>query len=455
MRKMSLFLWIISLALLCVKLNAAYGDYQLVTMWGSYGSGEGQFYQPFGIAVDADRYVYVADEGNSRIQKFDSSGSFIATWGSYGTGNGQFSGPRRVATDADGYIYVVDLDTGDYIGEAIYRIQKFDSSGSFIATWGSYGTGNGQFDFPSGIAVDADGYVYVADTYNSRIQKFDSWGTFITKWGGTLPGYCGTGNGQFCHPFGIAVDADGYVYVTDSWNHRIQKFDSSGTFVTKWGSLGSGEGQFAYPLGIAVDADGYVYVADTNNCRIQKFTSSGTFLTLWGDCVNEYLYPPYDVAVDADGYVYVANGGYNRIEKYAESESCAVSAIFGTETENVNLIRNLRDKILVSTREGEEYVRLFYEHSSEIVAIMECNPAIKETAYTLLHTLLPDILSRLLGNRVTVAPGVMAEIEKLCDVLSNKASPSLQKDINKAKADIKNGELLKKFGVDVTKPKTR
>jgi hypothetical protein len=151
----------------------------------------------------------------------------------------------------------------------------------------------------------------------------------------------------------------------------------------------------------------------------------------------------------------VVNGDYNRIEKYAESESCAVSALFGTEPENVNLIRNLRDRILVSTREGEKYVRLFYEHSSEIVAIMECNPAIKEEAYTLLHTLLPDILSRLLGNRVTVAPGVMAEIEKLCDVLSSKASPSLKKEINKVKSDLKDGKLLKYFGVDVTKPQAR
>jgi len=452
MRKMSLFFWIISVALLCVNLNDAYGDYQLVTTWGSLGSGEGQFDHPWGIAVDADRYVYVADVLNNRIQKFDSSGSFIATWGSYGTGNGQFLYPSRVAKDADGYIYVVDGDEGDFIGEANYRIQKFNSSRAFVTTWGSYGTGNGQFDRPYGIAVDADGYVYVADTLNERIQKFDSWGTFITKWGGTLPCYCGTGNDQFCHPYGIAVDADGYVYVTDSWNHRIQKFDSSGIFLAKWGSLGSGKGQFAYPLGIAVDADGYVYVADTENCRIQKFTSSGTFLTMWGDCVYEYLYKPYDVAVDADGYVYVVNGDYNRIEKYAESESCAVNAIFGTEPENVNLIRNLRDRTLVSTREGEKYVQLFYEHSPEIVVIMERNPAIKEEAYTLLHTLLPDILSRLLGNRITVSPGIIEEIEKLCDAVSIKASPSLKKDINRVKADIKDGELLKKFGIEVARP---
>ena len=391
MRKMSLFLWIISLALLCVKLNAAYGDYQLVTMWGSYGSGEGQFYQPFGIAVDADRYVYVADEGNSRIQ-------------------------------------------------------KFDSSGSFIATWGSYGTGNGQFDFPSGIAVDADGYVYVADTYNDRIQKFDSWGTFIATWGSR-----GEGNGQFVNPFGIAVATDGFVYVADTTMCRIQKFDSSGTFVTKWGSYGVLEGQFGNPYGIAIDNQGDVYVADTQNCRIQKFDSSGVFLTTWGDC-NEELSLPYDVAVNADGYVYVLDTLGEHIDKYVETGSCAVSFLLDTEQEKINLIRNLKDKILTSTREGKEYVRLFYEHSPEIISIMKHNPAIKEEAYNLLQTLLTDVLSRLLGNKVTVATGVIAEIENLCDAVSSKASPSLKKDINRVKADLKDGELLKKFGIKVAKP---
>ena len=442
MRKMNLFLWIISVTLLCVNLQYAYGDYELVATWGSPGSGEGQFDYPWGIAVDANRYVYVAENRGNRIQKFDSWGTFITTWGSYGTGNGQFAAPWRVATHADGYIYVADA--------ANQRIQKFDSRGTFITKWGSSGTGNGQFAYPGGIAVDADGYVYVTDSWNHRIQKFDSSGTFVTKWGST-----GVDEGQFDNPFGLAVGADGYVYVADTYNNRIQKFTSSGTFVTKWGSYGVDEGQFDNPLGIAVDADGNVYVADTLNCRIQKFDSSGTFITLWGDCVYEYLYSPHDVAADVDEkyrYVFVVNTDYSRIEKYAESEQCPVAEIFGTEPENVNLIRNLKDKILTSTREGEEYVRLFYEHSPEITAIMKHNPAIKEEAYALLQTLLTDVLSRLLGNRVTVAPGVRTEIEKLCDALSSKASPSLKKDINKIKADIKDGELLKKFGIEVAKP---
>jgi len=122
------------------------------------------------------------------------------------------------------------------------------------------------FASPSGVAVDSYGNVYVADTYNHRIQKFSSSGTFITKWGSQ-----GTGDGQFYSPSGVAVDSSGNLYVADTKNHRIQKFNSNGTFITKWGSKGTGDGQFNNPYGVAIDSSGNVYVADSENNRIQKF----------------------------------------------------------------------------------------------------------------------------------------------------------------------------------------
>jgi hypothetical protein len=136
----------------------------------------------------------------------------------------------------------------------------------FVLTWGSVGTGDGQFNLPRGIAVDVSGNVYVADRFNRRIQKFDGTGTFLTKWGSL-----GSGDGQFNNAYGVAVDGSGNVYVVDTGNHRIQKFDGTGTFLTKWGSLGSGDGQFNNPFGAAVDGSGNVYVADQLNHRIQKF----------------------------------------------------------------------------------------------------------------------------------------------------------------------------------------
>ncbi|HSV05327.1 MAG TPA: hypothetical protein VLI07_02370 [Candidatus Binatus sp.] len=135
-----------------------------------------------------------------------------------------------------------------------------------LTKWGAFGSGDGQFRSPGGVATDVSGNVYVADVGNHRIQKFDGSGTFVAKWG-TM----GSGDGQFSYPEAVATDASGNVYVADTNNNRIQKFDGSGTFLTKWGAFGSGDGQFRGPGGVATDASGNVYVADPNNNRIQKF----------------------------------------------------------------------------------------------------------------------------------------------------------------------------------------
>ena len=228
-----------------------------ITRWGSQGSGDGQFYDPYGVAVDTADNIYVADTYNHRIQKFDSEGNFIIKWGSYGWGDGQLRYPQGVAVDSADNVYVVDTSN--------HRIQKFDSDGTFLGKLGSYGWGDGRFYFPKGVAVDSEDNVLVTDMRH-RIQKFDSDGTFLTKWGSY-----GSGDGKFYYPHGVAVDSADNVYVADTYNHRIQKFDSDGTFLTKWGSGGSGDGQFYYSFGVAVDTADNVYVADTHNHRIQKF----------------------------------------------------------------------------------------------------------------------------------------------------------------------------------------
>ena len=168
--------------------------------------------------------VYVADTGKHCIQKFTSTGIFVTKWGQSGPGggggDGQLRGPYGVAVSSSGNVYVADTEN--------CRIQKFTGDGTFITKWGSKGTGDGQFDYPTGVSLDASDNVYVADadiayipdTDNDRIQKFTSDGTFLTKWGAY-----GSGDGQFDYPADIAVNASGSVYVTDSDNHRIQMFD--------------------------------------------------------------------------------------------------------------------------------------------------------------------------------------------------------------------------------------
>jgi hypothetical protein len=287
--------------------------YALDRKWGSQGSGDGQFVAPFGIAVDFSGNVYVADNGSNRIQKFSSSGAFLAKWGTFGTGDGQFQSPAGVALDLPGNVYVADTLND--------RIQKFTSSGTFLTKWGSQGLGDGQVNHPQGVAASRQSRlgvitypVYVADTDHSRVQRFNSDGSFFSKWGAF-----GTADGQFDDPVGIGAYAGGgSVYVADTYNDRIQAFNIAGTFQAKWGAEGSGDGQFSNPRGVAVDRLGNVYVADTGNSRIQKFGPTGAFTTKWGTLGtgDGQFNSPWGVAVDQLGYVYVTDIGNHRIEKF-------------------------------------------------------------------------------------------------------------------------------------------
>jgi sugar lactone lactonase YvrE len=292
--------------LFLVPSVGAEGGYSFWGTWGEYGSSNGRFDEPYGLAIDDSDNVYVADTGNDRIQKFDPSGDLLTKWGASGSGDGQFYWPSMIGIDSSGNVYVSDWDN--------YRIQKFGPNGTFITAWGTDGTGDGQFDGPDGMAIDASGNVYVSDYYNHRIQKFDSNGNFLTKWGTE-----GSGNGQFAYPEGVAVDASGNVYVADSENNRIQKFNSNGAFIAKWGTSGFGSGQFAYPVGVAIDNVGNVYVSEWDNNRIQKFGPNGTFIITWGTSGsgNGEFNVPAGIAVNSSRDVHVADYGNNRIQVFS------------------------------------------------------------------------------------------------------------------------------------------
>jgi len=292
--------------LVIIAVNIGADSYTYKAQWGSLGTGNGQFNNPEQMALDSSGNVYVPDSLNCRIQKFNSSGTFITTWGNSGSGNGQFVNPLAVAVDSTGNIYVLDSVNS--------RVQKFNTSGAFITTWGTNGSGLGQFVNPHGMCVDSSGNVYVADFDNNRIQKFDTTGTFITTWGSS-----GSGNGQFSGTGGIAVDTSGNCYVDDYGNNRIQKFDTTGTFITTWGNSGSGNGQFSSPIGICVDAIGNIYVSDQGNNRIQKYDTTGTFITTWGSfgTGNGQLQNPRGIVVNNSGIAYVADKSNNRIEVFS------------------------------------------------------------------------------------------------------------------------------------------
>ena len=238
--------------------------------WGKLGNKNGEMQVPYGIDVDVDGNVWLADRANHRIQKFDSHGNFILKFGNEdghpSNAPGKFDNPRHVAVDkALKYVYVADSKNN--------RIQQFDINGNFIKAIGELGNKSGEFNLPTTIEIDSRGNFFVNERGNERIQKFDTNWKPILMWGSK-----GSGNNQFCHLEHIAIDKNDNVYVTDpqsdpgcSQQPRVLKFDSNGTFVTKWGSYGTADGQFVDPEHLAVDSEGNVYVSDRRNDNIQVF----------------------------------------------------------------------------------------------------------------------------------------------------------------------------------------
>jgi DNA-binding beta-propeller fold protein YncE len=277
---------------------------QSLAVWGTKGSGPGQFLGPVGIDAGLEG-VYVTDRGNSRVQVFTTDGGFVKEIGKYGDADGEFLAIGRIHIGALGDLYISE-DNG--------RIQKFFADGR-VRRYGGSGAGDGLFDGACGITVDyASGLVYVVDTNHSRVQKFDQFGGFRGKWG--TPG---SAEGQFIRPTGIAMGARGTFYVADTGNARIQQVNEDGDVLRVWGSPGDGNGEFEEPMGVAVDAEGNVYVADTGNDRVQVFTRAGDFITQWkvtgGSGAAARIVA--DITVDSSGNVYVIDTAQNYVQKFS------------------------------------------------------------------------------------------------------------------------------------------
>jgi serine/threonine-protein kinase len=311
------------------------------------GSTDGQgtaakFYAPQGIAIDASGNVYVADDGNNEIRKITPGGLVSTFAGSTikGSADGQgtaasFNQPKGIAVDASGNVYVADA-----LNNEIRKITPGGLVSTFAGSTTS-GKADGQgttasFNQPNGVAVDASGNVYVADTYNQEIRKITP-GGLVSTIAGSGPLSIGHTNGQgvaatFDFPTGISVDASGNVYVVDETNNEIRIITPGGSVSTFAGSTtyGATDGQgtaasFWYPTGITVDVSGNLYVADYANNLIRKITSGGLVSTLAGYSTtagnangqgsSASFNLPFGVAVDASGIVYVTDEENNEIRK--------------------------------------------------------------------------------------------------------------------------------------------
>jgi predicted membrane-bound mannosyltransferase/DNA-binding beta-propeller fold protein YncE len=252
-------------------------DGSLLQEWGTFADQAtgnapiGTFYEPWGVAVGPDGSVYVSDTWNHRVQKFTEDGQPLTMWGQYGqplpddpASKSFFWGPRGLAVDSQGRVFL--SDTGNK------RIVVFDSEGTYITEFGTAGLDPGQFDEPVGVAIAEDGTVFVTDTWNQRIQSF------IPNEDGTiyLPLQQWDVNAWFGQslenkPF-IAVNAEKHVFITDPEGYRVIEFSDSGAFVRTWGDFGIAAEEIGLAAGVAVDQDGFVWVTDAGNNRILRYT---------------------------------------------------------------------------------------------------------------------------------------------------------------------------------------
>ena len=306
-------------------------DYTVITLAGNgtggFADGNGasaQFNGPAGIVADAQGNIYIADIGNYRIRKITPSGtvSTLAGNGTFGYADGsgntaQFTQPRNLATDGQGNVYVTEE----------FRIRKISPAGnvSTLAGGNSGGFADGSLDSAkfsdlTGIVIDGQANIYVADWGNQRIRKITNSGMVSTLAGNGTVGFV-DGNGasaQFNGPQGIAIDVHGNVFVADATNMRIRKITPQGLVSTLVILDQNSEG-------VAVDAQGNVFLSGVT-CQIRKVTSAGDVSIIAGKICGyadgsgsvAQFYGSYGIATDAQGNIYVTDYLDNRIRKISK-----------------------------------------------------------------------------------------------------------------------------------------
>jgi DNA-binding beta-propeller fold protein YncE len=295
-----------------VELDPAAGT--CISSFGATGTGNGQFKSPWTTLSDGSGGLWVADAMNYRVQHVSNTGTFISTLGTFGTGNGQFLSPHGLFMD-QGLLDVADPYE--------FEIQRFTISGgalTFNSIVGGVPPAPGGFNQPFAVAYGPSGEMYVVDWFNDRIEKFNPDGSFALQWG-----TYGSKNGSFIFPRGIAVTPDGKtVVITNSEDSRLDLYSPTGGFVKSIKPVGT---SFSRPHQTALAPDGSYWVADTKNNRVLHLDTSGNVLMTITN--GGALKSPQGVALDSSGNVYVSDNGNNAVESY-NSTSGALTATLAT-----------------------------------------------------------------------------------------------------------------------------
>lgn len=219
------------------------------------------FFKPIGVTTDVSTgRIFITDSQSDKVSVLDQTGRVLSTL----QPPTPFKQPTGIAADTEHKkLFVTDTHS--------HNIQMFDlDTLKYIKTIGKRGKDEGEFNFPSHIAVGPTGNLYVADTMNGRIQIFDTDGKFIKAFG-----QFGDSPGMFARPKGVAVDSEGHIYTVDSAFNNVQIFDDEGNILMAFSAYGNDRGQMILPAGIAVDKDDYIYVVDSWNRRIEVFEFLG------------------------------------------------------------------------------------------------------------------------------------------------------------------------------------
>jgi sugar lactone lactonase YvrE len=310
------YLYVLLKNCIVVKLEPNGGE---VTRWGSCGSNYGQLSTPTNIAYDMkSNSLFIANSGTSRVVKQSIiDGNPLMEFGSYGTGDGYFQRIMEVATDSDGNIYVVDTDS--------HQVQVFYPNGQFAMKFGSVGTGNGQFIFPNGIgimSINNNEKVVVASQNSQRIVVYNvDVDTLSASWDFTF-GQAGSGNGKFSLAENVDIDSDDNIYVTDSLQKTIQKFDENGIFVSAFRNNAPVPGNLSFPQGLAYDSDGNLYIS-SNNEGIQKFSYNGNYLGTILSGIGGYF-----VSIDSRDRLFVSSGAKVLVYQLNDLNTLSVTLAF-------------------------------------------------------------------------------------------------------------------------------
>ncbi len=274
-------------------------------VWGRKGVRDGDLARPRAAVIDTEGRLWVADF-TSRIQAFSLDGKHLGV--TFQTPDYRKGRPSGLSLDRHGNLVVSDSHYH------CFRIHDRDGKETRCVSLPE-GSAPGQLGYVSDVVQDDDGFWYVAEFGQAqRITKLDEGGRFVKCWGGP-----GQEPGKFSRPRALAWGPDGYLYVADASNHRIQVFTREGELVRHFGESGQGPGQMYFPYDIAFGPGGELYVAEYGNNRVQKMTATGESLGIVGGPGRGpgLFHSPWGLAVDAKGRVHVMDTENHRVQRFA------------------------------------------------------------------------------------------------------------------------------------------